>query len=74
MSPLNTLLDQQPVLYLCLYKDLFTLDVSGISVDCYIINIVVAIGIYHENHWKVKADNASDWFLPHIWPSLESQV
>ena len=50
MSSLN-ILDSQRLLHLLLCQDLFTLDVSGISVGCplAVINLVVAFGVYHEN-------------------------
>lgn len=43
------ILDQQLLLCLLLYKVLFTLDVSRICVDGHVINLVVAVGIGHEN-------------------------
>lgn len=51
-------------------QDLFSVDVSVISMDCQMINLVVAVSIDHENYWKVKINNASYWFPLHIWLSL----
>lgn len=45
-----TILDQQ----LLSYKVLFTLDVSRMCVDGHVINLVVVVGIGHENCRRLR--------------------